>query len=201
MCGIAGSWQRDGAVDPAAAARIVAAMARSLAHRGPDRAGIWVDAEAGIAFAALPARTEPQVRLTPDRGSSRRPSTAGTWVITWPSANTTSAVRCGRDVCPPGPRSVTWTWSEADVIGPIRVPRCPTSTLGSQCSAKIVLTPSSPPAPITSIEPPGPTHTVALPTDAESLPTMSRCALPVALPGSTRYLPSIVPESARPSLL
>ena len=61
----------------------------------------------GMAFVALPARTDPHVRLTPERGSSRRPSTAGTCVITWPSANTTSAVRCGRDVWPPGPRNVT----------------------------------------------------------------------------------------------
>jgi len=50
MCGIAGLWRRDGPIDPAASRRIVAAMARSLVHRGPDGAGAWVDAEAGIAF-------------------------------------------------------------------------------------------------------------------------------------------------------
>jgi asparagine synthase (glutamine-hydrolysing) len=50
MCGIAGSWRRDGLVDEVAARRNVTQMARSLAHRGPDGDGAWVDAEAGIAF-------------------------------------------------------------------------------------------------------------------------------------------------------
>ena len=50
MCGIAGSWRRDGPVEFAAARRNVTQMARSLVHRGPDAAGAWVDADAGIAF-------------------------------------------------------------------------------------------------------------------------------------------------------
>ena len=48
-----------------------------------------------MALGARPAWTAPQVRLTPARGSSRRPSTAGSWVMSWPSAKTTSPVRCG----------------------------------------------------------------------------------------------------------
>ena len=50
MCGIAGLLRRDGPVDVAAARHNVTQMAKSLAHRGPDAAGAWVDAEAGIAF-------------------------------------------------------------------------------------------------------------------------------------------------------
>ena len=68
---------------------------------------------AGIALCADPACTAPQVRLTPERGSSRRPRIAGTCVMTWPSAKTTSPVRCGRDVWPPGPETVTVTSSLA----------------------------------------------------------------------------------------
>jgi asparagine synthase (glutamine-hydrolysing) len=50
MCGIAGSWWRQGGIDADAAHRIAAQMAQSLAHRGPDGAGTWVDAGAGIAL-------------------------------------------------------------------------------------------------------------------------------------------------------
>lgn len=50
MCGIAGLWRRDGPIDPAVSTHIATAMARSLVHRGPDAAGHWVDADAGIAF-------------------------------------------------------------------------------------------------------------------------------------------------------
>jgi asparagine synthase (glutamine-hydrolysing) len=45
MCGIAGILDPAG-VDP----EIIARMTRSLAHRGPDDEGIWIDAEAGIGF-------------------------------------------------------------------------------------------------------------------------------------------------------
>jgi asparagine synthase (glutamine-hydrolysing) len=46
VCGIAGLLTR-GRVDPA----LAAAMAGSLAHRGPDDQGIWTDQQGGIAFA------------------------------------------------------------------------------------------------------------------------------------------------------
>lgn len=48
MCGIAGAWQ------PGADTEVLAAQARAMAaaiaHRGPDDAGVWVDAEAGLAL-------------------------------------------------------------------------------------------------------------------------------------------------------
>ncbi len=52
MCGIAGIWTR-GTTDRSEAALIATArhMADTLAHRGPDDAGVWADCEAGIALA------------------------------------------------------------------------------------------------------------------------------------------------------
>lgn len=49
MCGIAGLLVPGGA-DAASLARRVEAMARAIAHRGPDGDGFWVDAAAGIAL-------------------------------------------------------------------------------------------------------------------------------------------------------
>jgi asparagine synthase (glutamine-hydrolysing) len=46
MCGVAGLWSNR-APEPALLAR----MAGSLVHRGPDDDGVWVDGEAGIGFA------------------------------------------------------------------------------------------------------------------------------------------------------
>jgi len=43
MCGIAGIVG-----DPKVSARLVGRMARSLAHRGPDDEGVWIDSEAGV---------------------------------------------------------------------------------------------------------------------------------------------------------
>lgn len=50
MCGVTGFWQPGGFVwsDAQATAR---AMAHKIAHRGPDDAGVWGDAQAGIALA------------------------------------------------------------------------------------------------------------------------------------------------------
>ncbi|WP_135467469.1 asparagine synthase (glutamine-hydrolyzing) [Crenalkalicoccus roseus] len=49
MCGFVG-FLVPGGTDGAAASSLVAAMRDRLEHRGPDDAGAWVDAEAGIAF-------------------------------------------------------------------------------------------------------------------------------------------------------
>jgi asparagine synthase (glutamine-hydrolysing) len=49
MCGLAGIWSYRGA-DAADLEGRVQAMADTLAHRGPDDAGSWVDAQAGIAL-------------------------------------------------------------------------------------------------------------------------------------------------------
>ncbi len=43
MCGIAGVVG-----DPKISARVIGRMARSLAHRGPDDEGVWLDSEAGV---------------------------------------------------------------------------------------------------------------------------------------------------------
>jgi asparagine synthase (glutamine-hydrolysing) len=50
MCGIAGLWVRGGARPDRPLAEIAGAMARTLAHRGPDADGVWADPEAGLAF-------------------------------------------------------------------------------------------------------------------------------------------------------
>ena len=109
----------------------------------------------GIAFAASPACTAPQTRTVPDRGSTWRVSRSGSCVISSPSASTRSAVRCGRAVWPPGEASSISTTSQAEVIGPVRVPSLPTSSRGSQCRAKIRSTPSTAPSATMSIAPPG----------------------------------------------
>jgi asparagine synthase (glutamine-hydrolysing) len=49
MCGWAGVWSSKAAAEPATAALAVR-MAATLAHRGPDDAGVWTDAAAGLAL-------------------------------------------------------------------------------------------------------------------------------------------------------
>jgi len=48
MCGIAGIFQPGGLPD--GSDRVVTSMRDGLTHRGPDSAGLWVDASAGIAL-------------------------------------------------------------------------------------------------------------------------------------------------------
>ncbi len=50
MCGLTGFWQQDG-FEPRWARDTAHRMADTLFHRGPDDAGVWVDASAGIALA------------------------------------------------------------------------------------------------------------------------------------------------------
>ncbi len=50
MCGLVGFWQRPREKEAAQEA-LVLSMAESLAHRGPDNQGVWVDPQAGIALA------------------------------------------------------------------------------------------------------------------------------------------------------
>ena len=71
-----------------------------------------------MAFGAEPAVILPHIIETPLRGSTRRDSTSWVCVTSVPSAATTSCVRCGREVWPPVPVSVTLTWLTAEVIGP-----------------------------------------------------------------------------------
>lgn len=72
MCGIAGVLAQ-GRIDPALLSR----MAGSLAHRGPDDEGIWMDADAGIGFAH---RRLAIVDLSPE-GRQPMHSTDGRFVI------------------------------------------------------------------------------------------------------------------------
>ena len=48
MCGIAGFLQDSSLKDGAAA--VAERMARTIAHRGPDDSGVWLDRDAGIAL-------------------------------------------------------------------------------------------------------------------------------------------------------
>jgi asparagine synthase (glutamine-hydrolysing) len=49
MCGIAGFWQREPGAEQALGAA-AQRMADAIAHRGPDDAGTWADAQAGLAL-------------------------------------------------------------------------------------------------------------------------------------------------------
>ena len=51
MCGIAGFWDRSGAIP--ARPEILVAMARALAHRGPDDERVFVEGSLGLAFRRL----------------------------------------------------------------------------------------------------------------------------------------------------
>jgi asparagine synthase (glutamine-hydrolysing) len=50
MCGIAGFRSIDAQLAPDSLRRITQAMTATLAHRGPDDADLWIDAEAGLAL-------------------------------------------------------------------------------------------------------------------------------------------------------
>jgi hypothetical protein len=116
----------------------------------PDNTPDW-----GIALAATPALTAPHTSTVLLRGSMRRDSTPGSPVISVPRPKTRSPVRCGRDVWPPGEYSVISIRSAAEVMGPRRIATLPTSSRGSQCSAKIRDTPVIAPAAMASMAPPG----------------------------------------------
>ena len=79
MCGIAGL------LDPAASTSadrlgaLASAMAAPLEHRGPDDRGLWVDAEAGVAFGH---RRLAVIDLGPG-GAQPMVSAGGRWVIAY----------------------------------------------------------------------------------------------------------------------
>lgn len=50
MCGIAGVLDREQNTSPEGLKALASAMAQPLRHRGPDDAGVWADASAGVAF-------------------------------------------------------------------------------------------------------------------------------------------------------
>jgi asparagine synthase (glutamine-hydrolysing) len=49
MCGISGLWEQGSTSQETLVARATC-MARAISHRGPDDAGVWSDAESGLAF-------------------------------------------------------------------------------------------------------------------------------------------------------
>lgn len=76
MCGIAGVFSPERKDDPA---RIAAAMAGALIHRGPDSDGLWSDAEAGVALAH---RRLSIIDLSP-QGAQPMLSASGRYVLTY----------------------------------------------------------------------------------------------------------------------
>jgi len=50
MCGIAGFWERGGAVNVAHQLKIARRMGEAIRYRGPDDAGAWADPDAGLAL-------------------------------------------------------------------------------------------------------------------------------------------------------
>lgn len=78
MCGIAGVFLRRPEAEAALLAR-AAAMGRTLAHRGPDGAGEWAEAEAGVAFTH---RRLAIIDLSPG-GAQPMASSCGRYVVTY----------------------------------------------------------------------------------------------------------------------
>ncbi len=79
MCGIAGFCQAGATLDSDELSAVVGRMIESLRHRGPDDAGTWVDAEAGV---ALGHRRLSIVDLSPSGHQPMR-SASGRYVVTF----------------------------------------------------------------------------------------------------------------------
>jgi asparagine synthase (glutamine-hydrolysing) len=79
MCGIAGFVDNRRAYSAETVARIAAAMAEPLRHRGPDDAGVWTDPAAGVALAH---RRLSIIDLSP-AGHEPMISSCGRWVLTY----------------------------------------------------------------------------------------------------------------------
>ena len=76
MCGVTGFFRRAGGLDPGARELLVK-MTSSLAHRGPDAFGAWLDPEAGV---ALGHRRLSILELS-DAGSQPMTSHSGRYVL------------------------------------------------------------------------------------------------------------------------
>ena len=79
MCGIAGLLDLDARAAPDALGQRAQAMATALAHRGPDDAGVWVEAAAGVALAH---RRLSIIDLSAD-GHQPMLSANGRWAMTY----------------------------------------------------------------------------------------------------------------------
>src|SRR4026208_1917667 len=79
MCGICGVWVTGAEMTASKLAAIAERMANTLAHRGPNDQGIWVDPTAGI---ALGHRRLSVIDLSP-LGHQPMVSSAGRYVISY----------------------------------------------------------------------------------------------------------------------
>src|SRR5262245_28145596 len=77
MCGLTGFLDASRQQGPDALAAVATRMADTLRHRGPNDAGVWVDAEAGI---ALGFRRLSIVDLSPE-GHQPMHSAGGRYVV------------------------------------------------------------------------------------------------------------------------
>ena len=77
MCGIVGFLDARKRLDPGESERLVRAMARAIAHRGPDGDVAFVEPEAGLAF-GQPARTGGRALCEPRGFHWRRSAASGT---------------------------------------------------------------------------------------------------------------------------
>ena len=79
MCGIAGILDPDASTSADRLGALASTMASSLEHRGPDADGVWVDADAGVAFGH---RRLAVIDLGPG-GAQPMVSPGGRWVIAY----------------------------------------------------------------------------------------------------------------------
>ncbi len=79
MCGIAGFFLKAPSQDDAQLSSIALAMAKTIAHRGPDGEGVWVDSDVGCAMAH---RRLAIIDITPT-GAQPMQSSCGRYVMTF----------------------------------------------------------------------------------------------------------------------
>ena len=92
MCGIAGFFDPGNERGPESMHRHVVDMTNSLAHRGPDDEGAWVDPMAGV---ALGNRRLAIIDLSPE-GHQPMHSVSGRYVITYNGEIYNSGASTGR---------------------------------------------------------------------------------------------------------
>jgi asparagine synthase (glutamine-hydrolysing) len=79
MCGIAGLLDPTASTSADRLGALASAMAASVAHRGPDDSGLWIDAEAGVAF----GHRRLAVIDLGQGGAQPMVSSCGRWVIAY----------------------------------------------------------------------------------------------------------------------
>ena len=79
MCGIAGILDPTASTSADRLGALASTMASSVEHRGPDDSGVWVDADAGVAFGH---RRLAVIDLGPG-GAQPMVSSGGRWVMAY----------------------------------------------------------------------------------------------------------------------